>query len=289
MSQEHLPLDPAARADDPREDELRHDETHEVSPDVAYKRLLFVNVAFVGPTGAGDREWFLVDAGVTKMSEGPIASAAEQRFGSSSRPMAILLTHGHFDHVGAVQELSERWDCPVFAHETELPYLNGTQSYPNPDPSVGGGLTARLSGLFPRGPVDVSAQLQALPPDGSVPGLPGWRWIFTPGHTDGHVAFWREADGVLIAGDAFVTTNQESAFAAVLQEPVLQGPPAYFTTDWIAAEKSVQALAALEPEIVVTGHGRAMRGPAMRQALQTLAANFSSLAVPDRGRYVPGE
>jgi hypothetical protein len=48
----------------------------------------------------------------------------------------------------------------------------------------------------------------------------------------------------------------------------------------------VQKLAALEPELVVTGHGRAMHGPEMRQALKQLAQNFDRVAVPKHGRYV---
>ena len=151
---------------------------------------------------------------------------------------------------------------------------------------MGGGLTALLSPLFPRGPVDVRDRLRLLPEDGSVPPMPGWRWLHTPGHSVGQVSLWREADRALIAGDAFVTTAQESAYAAVTQEPELHGPPKYFTHDWQAARESVRRLAALAPELAVTGHGRAMRGEAMREALQTLARDFDRLAVPDHGRFV---
>ena len=91
---------------------------------------------------------------------------------------------------------------------------------------------------------------------------------------------------MLIAGDAFVTTAQESAYAALLQEPELHGPPKYFTHDWQAARDSVRLLAPLEPELVVTGHGRAMHGSAMRAALQTLARDFDRIAVPEHGRFV---
>ena len=125
-----------------------------------------------------------------------------------------------------------------------------------------------------------------LPEDGSVPGLPGWRWIHTPGHTPGHVSFWREADRLLLVGDAFVTTAQESAYAALTQEPELHGPPMYLTLDWTAARESVRALAALKPERVLTGHGRPLRGPDMRRALDSLAQEFDRVAVPERGRYV---
>jgi hypothetical protein len=60
----------------------------------------------------------------------------------------------------------------------------------------------------------------------------------------------------------------------------------YFTPDWASARASVERLAALDPEVAVTGHGRAMRGPAMREALHALARDFDRIAVPDHGRYV---
>jgi glyoxylase-like metal-dependent hydrolase (beta-lactamase superfamily II) len=212
--------------------------------------------------------------------------AAARRYGPGSRPGCIVLTHAHFDHVGALRELAAAWDVPVYAHRLELPYLTGRSSYPPPDPTVGGGAMARLSPLYPRGPIDVSDRVRPLPDDGSVPGMEGWRWVFTPGHTPGHVSLWREADAVLIAGDAFVTTKQESLLAVLEQRPELHGPPSYFTQDWDAARASVQRLAELMPEVAATGHGVPLRGRVMREALETLAANFEALAVPRDGRYV---
>src|SRR5690606_10809191 len=153
--------------------------------------------------------------------------AVQERFGEHAKPAAILMTHGHFDHVGALKDLASKWDVPIYAHPEEMPYLNGSIPYPEPDPTVGGGMMARPSFLYPRGPIDVSAWLRPLPEDGSVPPLPGWRWVHSPGHTRGHVAFWREADRTLIAGDAFITTNQESAYAVATQKPEIQGPPMY--------------------------------------------------------------
>jgi glyoxylase-like metal-dependent hydrolase (beta-lactamase superfamily II) len=126
-----------------------------------------------------------------------------------------------------------------------------------------------------------------VPVDGSVPGMPGWRWLHTPGHTAGHVSLWRPSDRTLVVGDAFVTTKQESVYHALTQEPELHGPPMYYTPDWPSARGSVEKLSALNPDIVVTGHGRAMRGEAMRTALRTLAARFDELAMPEHGKYVP--
>lgn len=283
MSQ--IALTEAARADIPEQDKLRDDHTHEVVDDVAYQRLGIVNVAFYGPYGAASGEWMLIDAGLPGTAR-TIKGAVAARYGEQSRPGAIIMTHAHADHAGALLQLAEEWQVPIYAHALEVPYLDGTAAYPAPDTGVGGGVMPALSILFPRGPFDVRTWLRRLPDDLSVPGMPGWRWIPTPGHTPGHISLWRESDRTLIAGDAFITTNQESVYAVAIQKPELHGPPMYYTQNWNDAEQSVRRLAALEPEVVVTGHGRAMRGDAMRSALNLLAESFRSVAVPKNGKYV---
>ena len=250
-------------------------ETRQIAADVAYRRLKIVNVVFLGRPGG---EWVLVDAGMIG-SKSDILACTQARFGSVP-PRCILLTHGHFDHVGAVEALAQEWDVDVYAHPAEHPFLNGSQSYPPADPAAGGGLMTLLSPLFPRSPIDLGARLKPLPADGTVPGLPGWTWIATPGHTPGHVSVWREEDRTLIAGDAFVTTGQESLYEAAVQEPEMHGPPRYFTPDWVSAKASIAKLSALRPELAVTGHGRAVHGPAMRSALDRLAVEFDVIAVP---------
>ena len=260
-------------------------EPRHVLDDLAYLCTVMVNLYFVGPPNAGDRQWVLVDAGMPGSAE-RIARAAGARFGPGSRPAAIILTHGHFDHVGALEALAERWDAPIYAHPMELPFLTGRSSYPPPDPSVGGGLVAALSWSYPRGPIDLSDRVKPLPEGGSVPGLPDWRWIFTPGHTPGHIVLFRNTDRALIAGDAIVTTRQESALAVMAQRCELHGPPMYFTPDWVAAARSVAILADLEPEVVATGHGVPLHGDLVRADLHDLARDFHRRAVPRHGRYV---
>jgi glyoxylase-like metal-dependent hydrolase (beta-lactamase superfamily II) len=245
---------------------------------------VFVNMYFVR-SGTEANRWVLIDAGL-KTSGTRIKKIAAELFGAESKPDAIIMTHGHFDHVGSLKKLAEEWDVPVYAHYLEMPYLTGRSSYPPPDPWVGGGLMASLSWMYPKSPVDLGSRVEILPEDMSVPFMPGWKWVHTPGHSPGHVSFWRESDRTLIAGDAFVTTKNESVWSVMKQEPYVSGPPKYFTTDWRAAEASVAKLAALSPETAATGHGRPLKGHWMTEALQGLSSRFVDLAVPKQGRYV---
>jgi glyoxylase-like metal-dependent hydrolase (beta-lactamase superfamily II) len=243
----------------------------------------FVNYYLIKDETSGS--YALVDAGL-KWSAGAIRKMVKEIMGDNGKPSAIILTHGHFDHVGALKELAEEWDVPVYAHPLELPYITGKSSYPPPDPSVGGGAMASMSFLYPKGPVDVSEYVEKLPDNNSIPGFPEWKYMHTPGHTPGHISLYREQDKVLIVGDAFVTTKAESAICALSGMSHLSGPPKYLTPNWAAAKVSVMKLAALDAEIVASGHGKPMRGEEMRMELNNLSRHFDKLAVPAFGRYV---
>ena len=253
-----------------------------VTEDLIRMRFLFVNLYLHGTSD----EWVLIDAGL-QGSASDIVKAAEDRFGEGAAPQAIILTHGHFDHVGAFPELFEHWDVPIYAHPDEMPFLTGGKDYPEPDPTVGKGAMALMSFAYPNKANDFGNRVHPLPADGSVPHMPGWRWIHAPGHTEGQVALFRDSDRLLIAGDAFVTVQQEALYDVLTQKEVVNGPPAYFTPDWNAARRSVERLAKLEPAIAATGHGTPLRGEALADGLRNLLANFDEIAVPDQGKYVP--
>jgi glyoxylase-like metal-dependent hydrolase (beta-lactamase superfamily II) len=255
----------------------------DIAPWVKGLRILFVNVYAIG---SADQGWTLIDAGLY-LSAGKIKHWAENLFGKAAKPNAIILTHGHFDHVGAVEDLLKEWNVPVYAHVAEFPFLTGREKYPPPDPSVGGGLMAVMSPLYPRTSANLAGKVQPLPADGSVPNLLGWQWFHTPGHAPGHISLYRAEDRVLIAGDAFCTTKPESFLAAVAkQTPELHGPPAYYTPDWESARTSVERLAKLCPRTIAPGHGRPMCGDEVAEQLQKLAINFDHIAVPEHGKYV---
>jgi glyoxylase-like metal-dependent hydrolase (beta-lactamase superfamily II) len=283
--EQQLPLEESGIAHNDRADDVRDDGTHEVAPDLVWKRLAIANVMFYGVPGAGSGQWVLIDAGVMGTT-GMITGAAEERFGSGVRPAAIVMTHGHFDHVGALENLAQQWDVPIYAHELELPYLNGTSSYPPPDPTVGGGMMALLSPMYPRGPVNVSRWLQALPSDGSVPSC------------QAGAGFTRRAtrSATLRCGAKATAPSSRVMLLSQLRRNRLTpwrrrtrkctARRSISRPDWESARTSVQQLAALEPELVVTGHGPAMRGADMRAALHVLANDFTRVAVPEHGRYV---
>jgi glyoxylase-like metal-dependent hydrolase (beta-lactamase superfamily II) len=258
-------------------------EGFEVVRDVYGLTVQIVNVAFLGSPAS--RAWVLVDAGMPGSAEA-ILDAAEERFGENCPPRAIVLTHGHFDHVGAVIELVERWGCPVYANEAELPHLTGKLAYPEPDASVEGGLVAKMSPFFPNEPIDLGRHVRPLPVDGSVPDAPGWRWLHTPGHSRGHVSLFREADRTLVAGDAFVTVKQDALYKVLTQQPEVCGPPRYLTPDWQGAWESVKRLAELKPKAALTGHGIPLYDEELAEGLAALTRDFERVAIPDYGKFV---
>ncbi|HHY73658.1 MAG TPA: MBL fold metallo-hydrolase [Bacillus bacterium] len=255
----------------------------QVLPDLFCHTVQIVNIVFVGNRETGD--FVLVDAGMPHSAD-EIINVAEEHFGVGKRPKAIILTHGHFDHVGAIIELVNHWQVPVYAHELEMPYLTGQMSYPEPDATVEGGMVAKMSPLFPNEPINLGNHIEKLPPDGTVPYMEGFRWLLTPGHTPGHVSFFRDFDKALIVGDAFVTVKQESLYKVFTQEQEISGPPRYLTPDWRAAKESVIKLEALKPTVAVTGHGLPMSGELLSTSLEKLVSEFDSIAVPDYGKYI---
>src|SRR5947209_8551205 len=128
-----------------------------IAPDVYGDKIVMVNVFAV--RASADR-WTLIDAGLP-YSAAKIVAWAEDLFGPGTKPESILLTHGHFDHVGALRTLVEHWDVPVYAHRLEMQYLDGTSEYPPPNPAADRGMMSWLSPLYPKGPIDLGPRLRS--------------------------------------------------------------------------------------------------------------------------------
>src|SRR6266516_1112665 len=220
--------------------------------------------------------WVLIDAGSAKCDR-EIQEAAESLFGANTRPAAILLTHDHPDHAGSTPELARRWSCLVYMHPDELPlvtmdsstYLSTVKKYANPLdtwvmlPLLRVMPRRRRESLLPESSFKEAAR--AFDPGTGVPGLPDWEYIPTPGHTPGHVSFFRPSDRVLITGDAVLTVHLKSLWSFLLwgfgrNKQRLSGPPWYTTWSWRAAKESVASLAQLEPRVLACGHGLPISG-----------------------------
>src|SRR5690348_1656824 len=145
----------------------------ELAPGICYMTAGIVNFSTIELMGG---RWVLVDTGV-RGTHAIILKAVAERYGAT-KPEFILLTHGHFDHAGSVEQLARTWDVPVYAHALEMPFLTGQSSYPPMDPTVGG-LIAQMSRFFPRTPYNLGERVKALSPGLHIPLLTGWRLLHT--------------------------------------------------------------------------------------------------------------
>ncbi len=155
------------------------------------------------------------------------------------------LTHAHPDHQGASDELCENLGIPFWVgeHDTDAAENPELIRERQPHHPVAAFYIRIFTG--PGHPVD-----KALREGDRVA---GFEVIDAPGHSAGHVAFWRESDGVLILGDVLTNMDQLTGF------PGLHEPKQYLTPDPEENRRSARKLAALEPKLVLFGHGPPLR------------------------------
>jgi glyoxylase-like metal-dependent hydrolase (beta-lactamase superfamily II) len=265
-----------------REQETRVGTPVQIAPGVHWlavgKGLMRSNVYLVRAASS----WALIDAG-SRGCGASIQEAAAGLFGPDRSPASILLTHSHPDHAGSARELARLWSCPLYLHPDELPLAGGEISvfrrYPNP---LDRWLVLPLLRMLPKSRREailaessLAGVALAFDPDGELPGLPGWRSIANPGHTPGHVSYFRASDRVLLTGDAVVTVDLNSLSGLLFRKPRPSPPPRYVTWDWQQAKASVAALAGLEPRVLAGGHGKPLAGPSLAADLQMLAQRLS--------------
>ncbi len=157
------------------------------------------------------------------------------------------LTHAHPDHQGASHEVCERLGIPLWCGELDAGAVeDGRIMERQPKHPLN-----TLIGRAFTGPAHPVAQRLR---EGDE--VAGFRVFDVPGHSAGHIAFWREPDRTLICGDVF--TNLDTLTGI----PGLHEPKRCFTPDPELNRDSMRRLAALEPALVCFGHGRPLRNPA---------------------------
>jgi hydroxyacylglutathione hydrolase len=165
------------------------------------------------------------------------------------RPItAHALTHAHPDHQGASKEVCEALGIPLWCGEADAdPMEQGPRAIQQtqPDHPIN-----RLIFRYWCGPAHpVARRLR----EGDE--VAGFEVLHVPGHSAGHLAYWRESDRTLLAGDAFTMIDTLTGL------PGLHEPKAIFTPDSARNRESIRRLAALEPKLALSGHGRPLRDP----------------------------
>ncbi len=188
----------------------------------------------------------LVDTGI-KQSAGKIAGMLEGRTIS-----AIALTHAHGDHAGAMKRLVEQFGVPVWCGAADRTATETGRLDLSPTiERLHLAEIAQAAAGFDGTPV-----ARALAEGDSL--TAGFTVLDTPGHSPGHVSFWREADRTLICGDVFFNMN------VLTTTPGLHQPLALATPDPAENRNSERRLAALRPDTVGFGHGPVLRDAASK-------------------------
>jgi glyoxylase-like metal-dependent hydrolase (beta-lactamase superfamily II) len=168
---------------------------------------------------------------------------------------AHAITHAHPDHIGGSAHVCRELGVPFWCPAGDADAARAGESVP---------AESRLKPLLDRGRkfdrVDVARELRA------GDDVAGFTVLDVPGHSPGHVAFWRESDRALVAGDVFFNLSLKT-FRYGLREP-----PKPFTVDPERNRQSMRRLAELEPSVACFGHG-----PPVTDAAPKLAAFVAAL------------
>ena len=205
---------------------------HQIAPDVFHVPLTprnGVNAYLIGDV--------LVDTGLPT-SAGKLKNIVRER-----GVKTIALTHAHGDHVGSARKLKDEFDLPVWVGTKDRDAAEAGKAVKK-DPFNAPGLSLIAGALGDFKAVPVSRVLN----EGDELAA-GFTVLDTPGHSPGHVSFWRADDKVLICGDVWFNMHLLTTI------PGLRQPPGPFTVNPKQNRDSERKLADLRPSIVGFGHG----------------------------------
>ena len=155
---------------------------------------------------------------------------------------AHALTHAHPDHFGSSHAVCESLGIPLWCGEQDAPVVEGER------PAPGQGVVAKLLSRMPR--PDPHPVARRLAEGDEVAGM---TVLDVPGHSPGHIAYWRESDRTLICGDVLFNLSLPTL------RPGLREPYRVFTPDPARNRESARKLAELRPNLVLFGHGPPLR------------------------------
>jgi hydroxyacylglutathione hydrolase len=156
---------------------------------------------------------------------------------------AHALTHAHPDHFGSSHAVCTELRIPLWCPEGDAAVVaEGIKPQPGP---------GRLSDLLRKMPLPPRHPVERRLREGDE--VAGFTVVDTPGHSPGHVSYWRESDRTLIVGDVLFSMNPFTLRKG-LREPFRT-----FTTDPALNRDSARKLAELRPELVCFGHGPPLR------------------------------
>jgi glyoxylase-like metal-dependent hydrolase (beta-lactamase superfamily II) len=184
----------------------------------------------------------LIDTSTADASAG-ILRAIEETGHRAEDLRAIVATHYHYDHTGNAGALRERSGAELCVHAADVPYVDGSTPWmASPAP---------WSFLDRFGPAPYGLKVDRVLSDGDVlPFAGGLRVIHTPGHTPGHISLYAKEQRVLFTGDALMNVLG------------LHLPMSMSTHDMGAARRSAMALAELDFDVALPGHGAPITGKA---------------------------
>ncbi|MFS0861546.1 MBL fold metallo-hydrolase [Fredinandcohnia sp. 179-A 10B2 NHS] len=148
------------------------------------------------------------------------------------KPIAILLTHAHFDHIGAIDDIRNNWSIPIYIHEKEKDWLV--------DPALN-----RSSYFMPGHEISVKGEeVHTLQKEGTfIVDSFTFDLFYTPGHSPGSVSFYNKELGVVFSGDAL--------FSGSIGRTDLPGG----NHDQLLSSIHSKLLTLPEDTIVLSGHG----------------------------------